>query len=197
MATPCTYLPLDKRLVYRYTMYYGIHHRKPAGHHARYTTGRQLLVRLGTPHSFHSLDSFLSSTSWCVFTGFSPVTAFPDGKITFLSPVGNGEVFSTRSKVDILLLSPKPLYDIGHNSLAAFTYFGLFLAMFVQIFTGLAMFAASSNAFYAHISKTAGLVGRILSDTQHTPYLPMGIRALHDRSRISGIFTTITSNATA
>ena len=36
-----------------------------------------------------------------------------------------------------------------HNSLAAFTYFGLFLAMFVQIFTGLAMFAASSNAFYA------------------------------------------------
>ena len=57
-------------------------------------------------------------------------------------------IFDT-TKVDILLLSPKPLYDIGHNSLAAFTYFGLFLAMFVQIFTGLAMFAASSNAFYA------------------------------------------------
>ena len=57
-------------------------------------------------------------------------------------------IFDT-TKVDILLLSPKPLYDIGHNSLAAFTYFGLFLAMFVQIFTGLTMFAASSNAFYA------------------------------------------------
>lgn len=52
-------------------------------------------------------------------------------------------------KVDILLLSPKPLYDIGHNSLAALTYLGLFVAMAVQIVTGVAMFAASSDAFYA------------------------------------------------
>ena len=54
MATSRTHLPLGKCLVYRYTVYYGIHHRKPAGYHARYTAGRQLLVWLGTPHSFHS-----------------------------------------------------------------------------------------------------------------------------------------------
>lgn len=48
-------------------------------------------------------------------------------------------------KVDVLLLSPKPIYDIGHNSLAAATYFGLFLIMIIQSFSGLAMFCVSTN----------------------------------------------------
>lgn len=52
-------------------------------------------------------------------------------------------------KVDVLLLTPKPVYDIGHNSLAAFTYLGLLLVSIIQIITGLAMFSASSNAWYA------------------------------------------------
>lgn len=52
-------------------------------------------------------------------------------------------------KVDILLLSKKPIYDIGHNSLAAFTYFGLFILSLIQIFTGMAMFTASSNNIFA------------------------------------------------
>lgn len=52
-------------------------------------------------------------------------------------------------KVDVLLLTPKPVYDIGHNALAAFTYFGLLLVSIVQIVTGFAMFSASSNAWFA------------------------------------------------
>ena len=45
----------------------------------------------------------------------------------------------------MLLLSPKPLYDIGHNSLAAFTYFGVFVLFIIQTVTGLAMFCVSTN----------------------------------------------------
>lgn len=52
-------------------------------------------------------------------------------------------------KVDVLLLTPKPVYDIGHNALAAFTYFGLLVVSIVQIVTGFSMFSASSDAWYA------------------------------------------------
>lgn len=52
-------------------------------------------------------------------------------------------------KVDVLLLTPKPIYDIGHNSLAAFTYLGIFVLMAVQSVTGLAMFYASSESVVA------------------------------------------------
>lgn len=51
-------------------------------------------------------------------------------------------------KIDVLLLSPKPVYDIGHNSLAAFTYFGLFIIMAIQTFTGFAMFCVSTNNIF-------------------------------------------------
>ena len=53
-------------------------------------------------------------------------------------------VFDT-TKIDVLLLSPKPVYDIGHNSLAAFTYFGVFVLFIIQTITGLAMFCVSTN----------------------------------------------------
>ena len=39
----------------------------------------------------------------------------------------------------------KPVYDIGHNSLAAFTYFGVFVLFIIQTVTGLAMFCVSTN----------------------------------------------------
>ncbi len=52
-------------------------------------------------------------------------------------------------KVDIFLLTPKPVYDIGHNSLAAVTYFGVFLLFIVQSVTGLCMFYASSDSVLA------------------------------------------------
>lgn len=48
-------------------------------------------------------------------------------------------------KVDVFLLTPKPIYDIGHNSLAATTYLGVFLLMIVQAVTGLAMWAPASD----------------------------------------------------
>ena len=51
--------------------------------------------------------------------------------------------------MDVILLSPKPVYDIGHNALAATTYGGLFLIMVLQGLTGMMMFAPQSNAFWA------------------------------------------------
>ena len=54
-------------------------------------------------------------------------------------------------KVDVLLLTPKPVYDIGHNSLAAVTYFGVFLLFIVQTVTGLCMFFASSDSVIAPV----------------------------------------------
>ena len=52
-------------------------------------------------------------------------------------------------KVDVLLLTPKPIYDIGHNSLAALTYSGVFVLMAIQSLTGLGMFYASSDSIVA------------------------------------------------
>ncbi len=48
-------------------------------------------------------------------------------------------------RVDILLLTDKPVYDIGHNSLAATTYFGLFLLSLVQTATGFMMMFVTTN----------------------------------------------------
>lgn len=52
-------------------------------------------------------------------------------------------------KVDVLLITKNPIYDIGHNALAATTYGGLFVIMILQIITGMMMFAPQSNAFWA------------------------------------------------
>lgn len=48
-------------------------------------------------------------------------------------------------KVDILLLTKNPVYDIGHNSLAATTYLGLFLLSLVQALTGFMMMFVTTN----------------------------------------------------
>ena len=52
-------------------------------------------------------------------------------------------------KVDVLLITKNPIYDIGHNPLAATTYGGLFIIMILQIITGAMMFSVQSNAFWA------------------------------------------------
>lgn len=52
-------------------------------------------------------------------------------------------------KIDVLLITKNPIYDIGHNALAATTYGGLFFIMFLQSITGMMMFAPQSNAFWA------------------------------------------------
>lgn len=48
-------------------------------------------------------------------------------------------------KVDIFLLSPKPIYDIGHNSLAAVTYGFLFLLLIAQSITGLCLWSPTAE----------------------------------------------------
>lgn len=53
-------------------------------------------------------------------------------------------IFST-IKVDILLLTKHPVHDIGHNSLAAVTYFGLFLLSVIQALTGFMMMFVTTN----------------------------------------------------
>ncbi len=53
-------------------------------------------------------------------------------------------IFATL-KVDVLLLTHHPVYDIGHNSLAATTYFGLFLLSIVQALTGFMMMFVTTN----------------------------------------------------
>lgn len=53
-------------------------------------------------------------------------------------------IFATL-KVDVLLLTHHPVYDIGHNSLAATTYFGLFLLSVIQALTGFMMMFVTTN----------------------------------------------------
>ena len=51
-------------------------------------------------------------------------------------------------KVDILQLVHKKIKDIGHNSLAAFTYFLTFIAFLLQSLTGFGMYAAMSDSWF-------------------------------------------------
>jgi Ni/Fe-hydrogenase 1 B-type cytochrome subunit len=51
-------------------------------------------------------------------------------------------------KVDILLLIHKRINGIGHNSLAAFTYFITFLAFIMQSLTGFGLYAAMSDSWF-------------------------------------------------
>ncbi len=54
-------------------------------------------------------------------------------------------------KVDVFLLSPKPIYDIGHNSLAATTYGGIFVVMIAQAITGLCLWSPTAEIVGAHM----------------------------------------------
>ena len=53
-------------------------------------------------------------------------------------------IFATL-KVDIFLLTKHPVHDIGHNSLAATTYFGLFILSVIQALTGFMMMFVTTN----------------------------------------------------
>lgn len=61
------------------------------------------------------------------------------------------------TKVDILLLSKNAVYDIGHNSLAATTYFGLFILFILQSLTGFMMMFVTTNNVFEPIT-TWGLI---------------------------------------
>ncbi len=48
-------------------------------------------------------------------------------------------------RIDILQLEKEPIDYVGHNGLAAFSYFGIFLATIFQIITGAALYAPMST----------------------------------------------------
>ena len=52
-------------------------------------------------------------------------------------------------RIDVLQVRHKPLSSVGHNSLAGFTYFLVFLAFAFQVFTGFGMYAAMSHSVLA------------------------------------------------
>ncbi len=52
-------------------------------------------------------------------------------------------------RIDILQIREKPLPSIGHNALAGFTYFLLFLAFLFQVITGFGMYSAMSQSWLA------------------------------------------------
>ncbi len=60
-------------------------------------------------------------------------------------------------KVDILLMKDKEEnfnnISIGHNTVAGLSYFGLMILLFVQIFTGLALYAPTSSWFFPQMFK--------------------------------------------
>lgn len=54
-------------------------------------------------------------------------------------------------KVDILQLRCKPSENMGHNALAAFTYFLTFLVFLLQCLTGFGMYAAMSTSWFPQL----------------------------------------------
>lgn len=51
-------------------------------------------------------------------------------------------------KVDVFMIKTKPVESIGHNAVACFTYFGMFLAFLLQCITGFALYAQMSQAAF-------------------------------------------------
>ncbi len=49
-------------------------------------------------------------------------------------------------KVDILMINKKPVESIGHNTMASFIYFCMFLAFLLQCVTGFGLYAQMSTA---------------------------------------------------
>jgi len=54
-------------------------------------------------------------------------------------------------RIDILQIKEKPLPSIGHNALAAFSYFILFLAFLFEVITGFGMYAAMSKSWFPQL----------------------------------------------
>jgi len=54
-------------------------------------------------------------------------------------------------RVDILQVKCKPAHTLGHNSLAAFTYFIMFLAFLLQSLTGFGLYAAMSTSWFPQL----------------------------------------------
>ena len=53
--------------------------------------------------------------------------------------------------VDILQVQKEPIDYVGHNGLASFSYFAIFLATIFQICTGLALYSPMSGLWIAHM----------------------------------------------
>lgn len=54
-------------------------------------------------------------------------------------------------RIDILLIREKPLPSIGHNTLAAFSYFVMFLAFLFEVVTGFGLYAAMSKHWFPQL----------------------------------------------
>lgn len=54
-------------------------------------------------------------------------------------------------KIDIFQVKNAENPRLGHNALASFTYFMVFIAFAIQVFTGFGLYAASSNSWFASL----------------------------------------------
>jgi Ni/Fe-hydrogenase 1 B-type cytochrome subunit len=76
-------------------------------------------------------------------------------------------------KMDVLLASPKTKLIIGHNSLASFVYFIIFIASIFQILTGFTLYSDNSSLIYQRILVgvislgIAGVLWRYFNEKTH------------------------------
>ncbi|MGV3530345.1 MAG: Ni/Fe-hydrogenase, b-type cytochrome subunit [Flavisolibacter sp.] len=54
-------------------------------------------------------------------------------------------------KIDILMMKGKEPLNVGHNPVAGMSYFILFIAFVVQVFTGFGLYAGMSDSFIANL----------------------------------------------
>jgi Ni/Fe-hydrogenase 1 B-type cytochrome subunit len=54
-------------------------------------------------------------------------------------------------RVDVLQSQDRPVHAVGHNALAYFTYFAMFLVFLFQVVSGFAMYASMSKAWFPQL----------------------------------------------
>jgi Ni/Fe-hydrogenase 1 B-type cytochrome subunit len=54
-------------------------------------------------------------------------------------------------KADILQIRPRPVHATGHNAVAYFTYFVMFLVFLFQVITGFALYAPMSHSWFPQL----------------------------------------------
>lgn len=54
-------------------------------------------------------------------------------------------------RIDIVQVRQKPLHSLGHNMLAGFTYFAMFVAFLFQVLSGFGMYSAMSDSWFPQL----------------------------------------------
>ena len=188
MAVTRQNFSLGKRIRHYNIMYYRLHYRRSSSD-IMHGTAPEFNYWFGWVRLTHFIAAFIFIINFLVriywFFAGNTFSRWPN-YIPLTKKQWRG-IFET-TKVDVLLLSPKPVYDIGHNSLAAFTILHYFSHNYRTVCYRTGNVLCRLRQYFSSVFRqTVNHYGRILSGKGHTSYSHVGIYPIRHCSYLSGI----------